>query len=310
MLSGYAQNRFAEEAMGQFDETMNSKIQPNVTTCVAVISSCSSLGEPCLAQSLVKMLDEKHVHLNYFIKTALLDKYAKCRSLETAREIFDELGVHKNSAAWNAMISDYTRVGGLIAGYAQNGQSAMALELFQEMAVTKDLKPDEVNMVSVLLSAYGHLGALELGKWVVNFITESQIKLCVSGFNYLIFMYPKCGSMSDARQVFQEMATRDVVSYNTLIRGFAAHGHGSEALELTSKMKDEGIEPDRITYIGVLMACSHGGLLEEGRKIFESIKNPAVDHYACMVDLLGPVGKLDEENTLIERMLMNPRAGV
>ncbi|GFY94377.1 pentatricopeptide repeat (PPR) superfamily protein [Actinidia rufa] len=240
MLSGYAQNGVAEEAMGQFDETMNSGIQPNATTCVAVISSCSSLGEPCLAQSLVKMLDEKCVHLNYFIKATLLDKHAKCGSLETAREIFDELGVHKNSAAWNAMISDYTCVGDLIAGYAQNGQSAMALELFQEMAVTKNLKPDEVTMVSVLLSACGHLGALELGKWAVNFITENQIKLCVSGFNYLIFMYPKCWSMSDARKVFQKMATRDVVSYNTLIRGFAAHGHGSEALELMSKMKDEG----------------------------------------------------------------------
>ncbi|XP_057493113.1 pentatricopeptide repeat-containing protein At1g14470-like [Actinidia eriantha] len=330
MLSGYAQNGFSEEAMGLFKEMMNSGIQPNATTWVAVISSCSSLGDPCLAESLVKMLDEKHVHLNYFVKTALLDMHAKCGSLETAREIFDELGVRKNSVTWNAMISGYTRVGDLtsarelfdrvpkrnvvswnsmIAGYAQNGQSAMALEIFQEMAVTKDFKPDEVTMVSVL-SACGHLGALELGNWVVNFLTKNRIKLTISGYNSLIFMYSKCGSMNDARKVFQEMAARDVVSYNTLITGFAAYGHGSEALKLMLKMKDEGIEPDRITYIGVLTACSHGGLLEAGRKIFESIENPGVDHYVCMVDLLGRVGKLDEAKILIERMPMNPHAGV
>ncbi|GFY89255.1 pentatricopeptide repeat (PPR) superfamily protein [Actinidia rufa] len=259
MLSGYAQNGFAEEAMRLFNEMMTSGIQPNATTWVAVISSCSSLGDPCLAESLVKMLDEKHAHLNYFVKTALLDMHAKCGSLETAREIFDELGVRKNSVTWNAMISGYTRVGDLtsarelfdrvpkrnvvswnsmIAGYAQNGQSAMALELFQEMAATKDFKPDEVTMVSVL-SACGHLGALELGNWVANFLTKNRIKLSISGYNSLIFMYSKCGSMNDARKVFQKMAARDVISYNTLITGFAAYGHGSEALKLMLKMKCE-----------------------------------------------------------------------
>ncbi|CAL5380127.1 unnamed protein product [Camellia sinensis] len=330
MISGYAQNGFAEEAIGLFHEMVNAGLQPNETTWVAVISSCSSRGDPCLAESLTKMLDEKCIHLNYFVKTALLDMHAKCGSLKTARKVFNELGVHKNSVAWNAMISAYTRVGDLtsarelfdtmhdrnvvswnsmVAGYAQNGQSAMALELFQEMVTTKDSKPDEVTMVSVI-SACGHLGALKLGNWVVNFISENQMKLSISGYNSLIFMYSKCGSMKDAQKVFQEMAMRDVVSYNALITGLAAHGNGTEAVELMLKMKDEGIEPDRVTYIGVLTACSHAGLLEQGHEIFESIKDPEVDHYACMVDLLGRVGKLDEAKTLIERMPMNPHGGV
>lgn len=330
MISGYTQNGFVEEAIALFSEMVNSGFQPNETTWVAVISSCSSRGDPCLAESLVKMVDEKRVHLNYFVKTALIDMHAKCGSLETARKIFNELGAHKNPVPWNAMISGYTRVGDLtsakelfnrmpekdvvswnsmIAGYAQNGQSAMAIELFQEMAATKAAKPDEVTMVSVI-SACGHLGALELGNRVVTFLTENRIKLSISGCNSLIFMYSKCGSMKDARKVFQEMATRDVVSYNTLITGLAAHGRGSEALELTLKMKDEGIQPDRVTYISVLTACSHGGLLGEGRKIFESIEDPEVDHYACMVDLFGRMGKLDEAKALIERMPMKPHAGV
>lgn len=330
MLSGYAQNGFAEKALRLFDDMINAGVQPNETTWVTVISSLSLHGDPCLADLLVRTLDQKKIHLNCFVKTALLDMYAKCGNLETAQRIFDELGVYRNSITWNAMISAYTRVGdltsarelfdkmpeknvvswnSLIAGYAQNGQSAMAIELFKDMTATKDLKPDEVTMVSVF-SACGHLGALKLGNWVVNILNENHIKLSISGYNSLIFMYSRCGSVEDANRVFQEMETRDVVSYNTLIAGFATHGHGMEAIELMSKMKGEGIEPDRVTFIGVLTACSHAGLLEEGWKVFKSIQAPAVDHYACMIDLLGRVGELDEARKLIESMPIKPHAGV
>ncbi|KAM7474467.1 hypothetical protein LguiB_021710 [Lonicera macranthoides] len=330
MLSGYAQNGFAEEAVELFNDMMNVRVQPDETTWVAVISSCSSRGDPCLAESLVKMLDNKGIPMNCFVKTALLDMYAKCGRFETASKIFNDLGSRRNSVTWNAMISAHTRVGdltsarelfdsmpeknvvswnSLISGYAQNGQSAMAIDLFKEMVKSNDSKPDEVTMVSVI-SACGHLGALELGNWVVNFINRNQMKLSISGYNSLIFMYSKCGSMIDAKRIFLEMETRDVISYNTLITGFAAYGHGIEAVQQIRRMKEEGLEPDRITYMGVLSACSHAGLLEEGEKVFESIKHPDTDHYACMVDLLGRVGKLDEAKRLIERMPMRPHAGV
>ncbi|KAL0375898.1 UNVERIFIED_CONTAM: Pentatricopeptide repeat-containing protein [Sesamum calycinum] len=116
--------------------------------------------------------------------------------------------------------------------------------------------------------------------------------------------------MNEAKIIFNEMETRDVVSHNALITGFAAHGNGVEALKLLEKMKDEGIEPDRITYIGVLTACSHSGMLEEGRKVFESIKAPDIDHYACIVDLLGRVGKLDEAKGVIKEMPVSPHVEV
>ncbi|XP_031254475.1 pentatricopeptide repeat-containing protein At1g14470-like [Pistacia vera] len=330
MLSGYAQNGFTEEALRLFGDMVTAGVKPDETTWVTVISSCSSRGDPYLADSLVKMLDQRQIRLNCFLKTALLDMYAKCGSLETAQRIFDDLGIYRNVFTWNAMISAYMRVGDLssarqlfdkmlqrnvvswnsmIAGYAQNGQSAMAINLFKEMTKTKEAKPDEVTMVSVI-SACGHLGALELGNWAVNFLTKNHINLSVSGYNSLIFMYSKCGSIKDSERIFQEMSTRDVVSYNTLIAGFAAHGHGKEAIEQMSKMIEEGIELDRVTYIGVLTACSHAGLLDEGWKVFNSIKNPTVDHYACMVDLLGRVGQLDEAKRLIDSMPMKPHAGV
>ncbi|KAL7584362.1 hypothetical protein Lser_V15G46291 [Lactuca serriola] len=331
MLSGYSQNGFAEEAIELFNKMISSNVQPDETTWVSVISSCSERADPNLANSLVKMLNEKNVRLNSFVHTALLDMYAKCGNLEAARKIFNELGAFRNAVTWNAMISAYTRVGDLnsarqlfdkmpgknvvswnsmIAGYAQNGQSTMAIDIFKEMIkCSTNIKPDEVTMVSVI-SACGHLGALELGNWALKFINENQINLSISGYNSLIFMYSKCGNMKEAQRIFNKMKQHDVISFNTLITGFAAHGDGFSAIDLIKKMKKDGFQPDRITYIGVLTACSHSGLIKEGEKLFESIPTPDVDHYACMVDLLGRVGKLDEAKKLIEKMPMAPHAGV
>ncbi|KAL8554983.1 hypothetical protein ACS0TY_002969 [Phlomoides rotata] len=331
MISGYAQNGFPEDALSLFREMVSVGVCPNETTWVAVISSCSSQSDPAFADSVVKMLEDRAViHSNQFVSTALLDLYAKCGRLEMARKIFNELGAKRTMVTWNSMISAYTRNGELIAardlfdrmpakdviswnsmiaGYAQNGQSTLAIELFKEMINDHMITPDEVTMVSVI-SACGHLGALEQGNWVLDFVKANSIKLSLSGYNSLIFMYSRCGSMNEAKMTFYEMEKRDVVSYNALIAGCAAHGNGIEALQLMEKMRYQGVEPDRITFIEVLTACSHSGMLDEARKVFESIQAPDVDHYACMVDLLGRVGKLDKAKRIIEEMPMHPHAGI
>ncbi|KAM0013953.1 putative tetratricopeptide-like helical domain superfamily, DYW domain-containing protein [Helianthus debilis subsp. tardiflorus] len=330
MLSAYSQNGFAEEAMRLLNEMVVDGVQPDETTWVAVISACADRADAKLASSLMNMLNQRSVKLNYFVKTALIDMYAKCGDLAAAKIIFEELGTYRNVVSWNAMISAHMSVGDLssarelfdrmpskdvvswnsmIAGYAQNGQSTMAIELFKKMISSNHTKPDEVTMVSVI-SACSHLGALELGNWALNIIDENQIKLSISGYNSLIFMYSKCGSMKDAVRIFHKMKTQDVISFNTLITGFAAQGDGFAAIDTMRKMKEHGFQPDRITYISVLTACSHAGLLEQGKKVFDSITNPDVDHYACMIDLLGRVGKLDEAKNLITRMPMVPHAGV
>ncbi|XP_004147828.2 pentatricopeptide repeat-containing protein At1g14470, partial [Cucumis sativus] len=330
MQSAYAQKECPKEALNLFHQMLEEGITPDDTTWVVTISSCSSIGDPTLADSILRMIDQKHIVLNSFVKTALLDMHAKFGNLEIARNIFDELGSQRNAVTWNIMISAYTRVGKLslarelfdnmpkrdvvswnsmIAGYAQNGESAMSIELFKEMISCMDIQPDEVTIASVL-SACGHIGALKLSYWVLDIVREKNIKLGISGFNSLIFMYSKCGSVADAHRIFQTMGTRDVVSFNTLISGFAANGHGKEAIKLVLTMEEEGIEPDHVTYIGVLTACSHAGLLNEGKNVFKSIQAPTVDHYACMVDLLGRAGELDEAKMLIQSMPMKPHAGV
>ncbi|KAL6183985.1 hypothetical protein ACLB2K_045393 [Fragaria x ananassa] len=330
MLSAYAQNGCPEEALRLFDDMMDSGVQPNETTWAVVISACSSCGDSSVVDSFIQKLNQKRMHLSYFGKTAMLDMYAKRGSIESAREVFDELGVYKSSGTWNAMISAYARVGDLtsarelfdkmlerdviswnsmISGYAQNGRSALAIDLFKDMTASNNPKPNEVTMASVI-SACGHLGALEIGNWAVNFLTKHHINPSISVYNSLISLYSKSGSMDDAKRIFDEIKNRDVVSYNALISGFAAHGHGMEAVKLMMKMKEEFLEPNRETYIGILTACSHAGLLEEGQKIFESIKDPDVDHYACLVDLLGRVGKVDEAKNIVDGMQKEPHAGV
>ncbi|CAA7037577.1 unnamed protein product [Microthlaspi erraticum] len=306
MLSGYAKNGFTEEALRLFSDMIRVGVRPNETTWVTVISACSSRGDLSLAHTLVRVIDDQRVRLNCFVKTALLDMHAKCRDIPSARRIFNELGTQRSLVSWNAMISGYSRVGDMylarqlfytmpernvvswntmISGFVHNGEPETAIEFLEEMIDSGEAEPDEVTMISAL-SACGYMGDLEWGDWVVSYIVKSQIKLNASGYSCLIFMYVRCGNLREAKRVFDEMKERDVVSYNTLFSAFAANGDGVATLNLLSKMKGEGIEPDHVTYATVLTACKRAGLLEEGQRIFESIRNPSVDHYACMDDLL------------------------
>ncbi|XP_057530361.1 pentatricopeptide repeat-containing protein At1g14470 [Amaranthus tricolor] len=330
MLAGYAQNGFEEEALRLFDVMLKTGVDPNERTWITIFSSCSAKGDPCLAETLVGMLDNRNIETNCYFQTALLDMYTKCGQIKAAQDIFDRLGSQANSASWNVFISAYARIGDLasardlfdrmsnkdivswnamIVGYAQNGQSLQAIELFKQLVAIGHPKLNEVTTSSVI-SACGHLGALELGNWIVSLVSKMNIRFSISGYNSMIYMYSKCGNMKEAVKIFQEMKVKDVICYNTMIAGFATQGSAIEAIELLGEMQLDGIKPDRVTFIAALTACSHAGLLEVGRKIFDSINCPSVDHYACMVDLLGRVGELDEALRLINRMPMEPHAGV
>ncbi|RWW27649.1 hypothetical protein GW17_00007910 [Ensete ventricosum] len=332
MLSGYVQNDGLDEGLRLFDQMTSAGVRPNETTWVSIIGVCSAKGDTRFAESIASAIMERKVPMNCFLKTALIGMYASCGNLVKARMIFDEIG-DRNSVSWNAMIAAYAKEGDLnaarelfdrtpakdvvswntmISGYSQNGQFGRAMELFRDMTTVKGSTPDEVTMSS-LISACGHLGSLEHGRWLVQYMQQNQIKVTVSVHNALIFMYSSCGSLEEAKRVFEEMPRRDVSSYNSLISGLAANGEGHGALALVRQMEEEeeeGIKPDAITYIGVLTACSHAGLTEEGCRVFEMIESPTVDHYACKVDLLGRAGRLDEVKKVIDDMPVRPHAGV
>lgn len=231
--------------------------------------------------------------------SAMISGYTKSGDLVSAREIFDRM-YDRNVVSWNAMI----------AGYTQNEKYKEAIELFRQMLRVCDFGPNDVTFVNAL-SACAHVGALDLGKWIDSYIRRKGMELSLFLGNALADMFSKCGCLTDARRVFDEMYTRDVITWSIIISGLANHGRANEAFECFYDMLDCGIKPNEITFMGVLSACTHAGLVDEGLKYFYQIDgvygiSPTIEHYGCVVDLLSRAGRLTEAESLINSMPMKP----
>ncbi|OMO65158.1 hypothetical protein COLO4_31475 [Corchorus olitorius] len=263
-----------------------ANILPSNYTFSAVIKSCSELR----AFNTGKIV---HCHvlicgygLDSYVQAALVSFYAKFSNLGIARQIFDKMP-EKTVVAWNSMIS----------GYEQNGFGKEAIQLFYLMQ-DSGVKPDSTTFVC-LLSACAQLGAVGLGCWVHEYIVRNCFHVNVVLGTALINMYTRCGSVSAAREVFDSMEEKNVVAWTAMISGYGMHGHGSEAIELFSKMRGHGLRPNNVTFVALLSACAHAGLVSEGRQIYASMTEeyglvPSVEHHVCMVDMLGRAGHLDE----------------
>uniref|UniRef100_A0A2N9HNM9 DYW domain-containing protein n=1 Tax=Fagus sylvatica TaxID=28930 RepID=A0A2N9HNM9_FAGSY len=236
-----------------------------------------------------------------FVGAALIDMYAKCGCVESARKVFDKIEV-RDTVLWNSML----------AAYSQNGHPDESLTLCSEMALA-GMRPTEATLVTVI-SASADIAALPQGielhgfSWRHGFDSNDKVKTA------LVDMYAKCGSVKVARNLFERLKEKRVVSWNAIITGYAMHGHATEALDLFEEMKEKSL-PDHITFVGVLAACSHGGLLDEGWIFFESMVrdyhiDPTIQHFTCMVDLLGHCGRLDEAYNIIMQMRVMPDSGV
>ncbi|KAF5189529.1 Pentatricopeptide repeat-containing protein family [Thalictrum thalictroides] len=230
----------------------------------------------------------------------MIDGYGKCGKWELAREFFDEMS-YRDVVSWTSMIS----------GYVVNYRPKEALDLFRKM-LGSGIKPDATAIVSAL-SAIADLGFVEEGKWVHAYINRYKISLN-SGFigSALIDMYSKCGYIEDAYHVFSGISNRrNIGDWNSMMSGFALHGLGHRAIEIFADMERMNIEPNEITFIGVLTACSHGGLVQEGAFYFDLMQEsynitPKIQHYGCMIDLQGRTGLLIEALKLIESMPTEP----
>ncbi|XP_038895613.1 pentatricopeptide repeat-containing protein At3g46790, chloroplastic [Benincasa hispida] len=239
---------------------------------------------------------EGHVH----VMTTLVDMYARFGCVSYASAVFDEMPV-RNVVSWSAMI----------ACYAKNGKPYEALELFREMMLnTHDSVPNSVTMVSVL-QACAALAALEQGKLIHAYILRRGLDSILPVISALVTMYARCGKLELSQLVFDRMHKRDVVLWNSLISSYGVHGYGRKAIEIFEEMIDRGVSPSYISFVSVLGACSHAGLVEEGKKLFESMVKehgiqPSVEHYACMVDLLGRANRLDEAAKIVEDLRIEP----
>lgn len=336
LITCYEQNGPAVEALKVFHMMLRASVEPDEVTLASVISACASLSAIQVGQEIHGLVAKnKKLRNDIILSNAFVDMYAKCGRIKEARFIFDSLPI-RNVIAETSMISGYAMAAStkaarlmftkmrernvvswnaLISGYTQNGENEEALSLFV-LLKRESVCPTHYTFANIL-KACADLAELHLGmqahvhvlKHGFKFQSGEEADIFVG--NSLIDMYVKCGCVEDGYLVFRKMMERDCVSWNAMIIGFAQNGYGNEALELFREMVDSGEKPDHITMIGVLSACGHAGLVDEGRHYFSSMTRdfgvaPLRDHYTCMVDLLGRAGFLEEAKSMIEEMPMEP----
>ncbi|XP_020580562.1 pentatricopeptide repeat-containing protein At2g34400 [Phalaenopsis equestris] len=302
MISGCMKMGFAMQALELFRRMRREGFEMNGMTAASVLAACGEVGDLCLGLEVAELVEESGVEMNSFIWSALIDMYGKCGNLDEAKQVFDKI-LKPDLAVWNAMIT----------GYSQNGLSNEAIKLFNTMREA-NVEPDKMTLVGVL-SACGATGALELGRWVDDFAQRRGLHYNVYVGTALIDMHAKCGNVDRAVSIFTSMPSRNIVSWNAMISGLALHGRGREAISLFARMRNEepNLQPNDVTFIGVLTACVHAGMVREGREWFGLMKSkfgvvPKIEHYSCMVDLLARAGNLEEAWDVMEQMPEMPDA--
>lgn len=298
MLAGYAKNGCWEEIVSLFLKMLEMNVGFDEVTMITALTACGRVANLDLGEWIAQYIEANGLKGNTNLITSLLDMYAKCGQVDAARILFDQMK-QKDVVAWSAMIY----------GYGQANRCYEALALFNEMQKA-NVDPNEVTMVSVLYSC-GVLGALETGKWVHFYIKKKKLKLTVTLGTALIDFYAKCGLIDSAVEVFEKMTTKSIISWTAIIQGLASNGEGRRALEFFQLMQQAKVKPNDVTFIGVLSACSHVGLVEEGRTLFLSMNKdygiePRIEHYGCMVDILGRAGLLDEAFQFMKNMPLEP----
>ncbi|XP_030526505.1 pentatricopeptide repeat-containing protein At4g21065-like [Rhodamnia argentea] len=301
LIRGYAWNGPYEAATMLYYQMLEHALVPDNYTFPFVLKACSALSAIELGREIHEHVKNTVWEKDAFVGAALIDMYAKCGCVEDARAVFDVI-LERDVILWNSML----------AAYSHNGCSYESLALCREMALA-GIRASEGTLVTTI-SASADIAVLPQGRelhglsWRCGFDSNDRVKTA------FVHMYAKCGSVKVARTLFGLLKGRDVVSWNAMISGYAMHGYAAEALNLFEEMREQSF-PDYITFVGVLTACSHGGLLNEGWKFFELMERnyniePTVQHYTCMVDLLGHCGRLDEARNLIRQMKVIPDSGV
>ncbi|KAL5997013.1 hypothetical protein ACLOJK_007939 [Asimina triloba] len=300
LLSGFHNGSSCIQGLKIFAHLLAEGFKPNKYTFISVLRSCASISAADYGCQVHAHIIKNDLKDDSFVGTALVDMYAKSGFLENASLAFNGLD-EQDVFAWTVIIS----------GYAHTDQGEKSVECFCQMQ-REGINANEFTFASVL-RACSSIASLENGLQLHSWVIKSGHS--GDGFvgSALIDMYGKCGCIQDAVAVFDGSPERDVVSWNAIIFGYSRHGYGEKALKAFQSMLDEGIKPDGVTFIGVLSACSHVGLVEEGQEYFNSLGSvygmtPTIEHYACMVDILGRAGKLNEVENLLEEMTIVPNA--
>lgn len=333
MISGYNQHGFDAEALNTFSKMIREPLlKPDKYTLTSALAACANLEDLTLGKQIHAHIIRTEFDTSGTVGNALISMYSKSGGVEIAHKILEKSGASSlNVIALTALLDGYIKLGdinparqifdsvrdcdvvawtAMIVGYVQNGFNNEAMELFRSM-VREGPKPNSYTLAA-MLSVSSSLASLDHGKQIHTRAIRSGEASSVSVSNALINMYAKGGNVNAARHVFNLIpCNTDTVSWTSMIIALAQHGLGEESIELFEQMLSFGIQPDHITYVGVLSACTHMGLVKKGLGYFELLKDvhgiePTPSHYACMIDLYGRAGMLQEAHKFIENMPIEP----
>ncbi|KAF5452183.1 hypothetical protein F2P56_027210 [Juglans regia] len=333
IMRGYLQCQLPRNCVLLYSQMLHESVTPNGFTLPTVIRACSD-------DNAIEEGKQVHAHVvkfgfeaDVYSQNNLIYMYVTFQSLEKARMVFDKMLV-RNVVSWTSLISGYSRWGfvdkafevfklmpernsvswnAMIAAHVQSYRFHEAFALFDRMRAEKVVLDKFV--AASMLSACTGLGALEQGKWIHGYIDKSGIELDSKLAATIIDMYCKCGCLGTAFEVFNGLPHKGISSWNCMIGGLAINGKGESAIQLFKEMERQMVAPDNITFVHLLSACAHSGLVEEGRHYFHHMVEvhgiePKREHFGCMVDILGRAGMLEEARKLINDMPMSPDASV
>ena len=327
MIQAYVCLTHPGEALQLFRTMRRVGVMSDMVAVATVVSASGLLGDLGIAKTIHCFIEKSGVEVDAFVSSTLINTYGECGSLTDAYRFFQETAM-KNTVVWNTMIHqslehnnlelgkqlfdsmperDVASWNSMIRGFANVGQYEEALALFQDMEISV-CRPNTLTLLSTLSACASH-GALEAGAWIHSYVNNNDLNRDRLMDSSPIDMYSKCGDIAKAIQIFKESPRRDLFTWTSIIYGLAMHGHGKKALCYFSEMNESQVSPDEVTMVGVLSACAHAGLIEQGRRYFQSMEKvfglvPKIEHYGCMVDLLGRMGCLKEAYDLIMGMPM------
>ncbi|KAF2305476.1 hypothetical protein GH714_005634 [Hevea brasiliensis] len=303
MISAYSQNGYPEKSVDLLRYMAKSGVRADMFTALPAVSSIRQLKS-------IELGKEMHAHVirngsdcQVSVPNSLIDMFCECDCLNYAQKIFELLSI-KTAASWSSMVK----------GYVNHDRSLDALCLFSKMKLDGP-RVDFITVINIL-PACVNVGALEQVKYLHGYSIKCCITKLASVNTALLISYAKCGCIEMARKLFdEETVNKDIITWNSMISAYAKHGASSECFNLYRQMKQSNLEPDEITFLGLLTTCVNTGLVKEGQELFKEMMetyacHPSQEHYACMVDLLGRAGHVNEARELIKTMPFKPDAPV
>ncbi|KAI4344454.1 hypothetical protein L6164_011680 [Bauhinia variegata] len=294
LITGFIENHKPEKGFQMFKLMLQQGVVPDRFTFVGLLGFCAESGDLRTGMSLHCQTIKLELDSSSLIGNVIMTIYSKSNSIEEVERAF-RLIKDKDVISWNTLITAYSRC----------DDQARGMRIFREMMHECTIRPDDFTYASII-AVCAEQASICCGKQIHAYLIRTRPHRDVGVGNALVSMYAKCGSIQYAHDVFSRMSHRSLISWNTMIAGFANHGLGERAIEIFEMMQVMGVKPDSVTFVGLLVACNHAGLVGKGEFYFDSMEeaygiSPNVEHFSCLIDMLGRAGGLSWAEEYIKK---------